>query len=613
MKNNVFSQFKNYVTKAAMYSLIPLTIAFSSCEKPKDPIQPQTNTPTSPTSNNNSSDNSDDNSNSKDIYDNVFIFDNSNLSNINYYDYETIGFDSPQDFKVGDIIEGGVSDKTPYGFLNKITFVTPDKKSFKLEKNTSLDEVLINGEGSFSKDLKYNDLASKTLKSGNSIEAGKGYYNFHVDVNRVIYDHDGNLNTKEDQAILRGSSDFNINTSGRVKFKDGGLYVKFQSAISGESNLKIYTNLENMSFEKKIPIEEYYFNPITFSIGVVPVVVVPKAGLYFKGKLDLNSKLDFEALDNFHSGASLVKENGLWVLTKDPRNHNDIFISKNSTDFDASLRASLSPEVSLDFYGFAGPYANVDAYLNFNADISEDPWWTLSGGIDANIGFDATKISKKIGNYQKTITLVDEYMVADAGGPFSGGGSDDNKNLDSLVIQPGPEGTDAWVRMHRWPNLCEDTYSSSGEDKELFVSYSEFPESCGFIKEKSLLLFPFSKSDLEKEVTSAKLKLYGHVGSNYVGVNPSFKISKLTNSWNESLGWEDEPETAFVSSSNLEGKTGESWNSFDVTSAVQAWAQGEPNNGLEISTDENLTGGRFYSGDNSDSGKRPKLVIYFKR
>jgi len=40
--------------------------------------------------------------------------------------------------------------------------------------------------------------------------------------------------------------------------------------------------------------------------------------------------------------------------------------------------------------------------------------------------------------------------------------------LKEIVIQPGPEGKDAWIRMSGWPD-CSETYFSSGGDSLLRI------------------------------------------------------------------------------------------------------------------------------------------------
>lgn len=396
--------------KNFLYSGLAALTMLLSCEDP-EPVEPEpeenlvenpTENPTNPA-----------------IYNNVYIFNQSDLNKIDAYDYNAITFTSPQEFSVNDIIAGGISEKTPCAFLNKITSVTPDKKGFKLDKNTSLNEAIKDAEGGISKELTYNDLKSSSFEQGISLKQGMGNYNFHVDIDKAIYDADGDLYTYTDQIRINGFSDFNIYTNTKIKIKEGDVYVKFETEFSGESNLEILTYLEDVNISDKIPLQEYYFNPIVFAIGPVPVVIFPIAGLYFDYEANLESKLEINVSNDFNSRNILKRETGQWTITKDPGNYFDLSSSEISTDFNANVTASLLPEVSLKLYGLAGPYANLEAYLNFNANTLANPWWTFTGGFNANLGIDMTKISNKIKNFEKTIPL-EEILIADAGGPFQG-------------------------------------------------------------------------------------------------------------------------------------------------------------------------------------------------
>lgn len=421
--------------KNFIYStIIAATTLFSSCEKPEseEPLIPSKETPTEQPANNSSN---------NDLYDNAYVFEDSDLEKIVSYDYFTIGFSSPQEFSVGDIISGGISEKTPYGFLHKITYATSDKKSFKVDLNTSLDEAVKNGEGSFSKAWTYGDLKSAPYNTNISLQSGNSSHNFHVDVDEIIHDEDGNPNTTLDQMVLKGYSDFNIFTELKTKITEGKVYTRFESTINGKSNFQLVTDLELLNIDKKIPLQQYYFNPIVFSIGPVPVVILPKASLNFYFDANLNSKIDAEFSNDFSYKNILELKDGNWTLTKDPSNYFDTKISETKIDFNANTSASLSPEVSLELYGLAGPYANIKLGITFDANTENNPWWTWSIWANANIGFDITKISKNAKNFEKTIPLLEDIIIKQADGAFpgsgEGGGGEDSETVTLYDARDG--------------------------------------------------------------------------------------------------------------------------------------------------------------------------------
>jgi len=73
-------------------------------------------------------------------------------------------------------------------------------------------------------------------------------------------------------------------------------------------------------------------------------------------------------------------------------------------------------------YGVAGPYVDIKAYLELEADLLSTPWWKLYGGIEAGIGARVQFLSRQIADYHAPQVIGYRQLLAQEGGiPPPGG------------------------------------------------------------------------------------------------------------------------------------------------------------------------------------------------
>ena len=76
-------------------------------------------------------------------------------------------------------------------------------------------------------------------------------------------------------------------------------------------------------------------------------------------------------------------------------------------------------------YGFVGPHCNIYGYLDFEADIWDDPWWELYAGLDVTAGLQLEIITEFwSATYSSPEFDIINYRtpepIAQADGPFGG-------------------------------------------------------------------------------------------------------------------------------------------------------------------------------------------------
>jgi NHL repeat len=101
----------------------------------------------------------------------------------------------------------------------------------------------------------------------------------------------------------------------------------------------------------------------------------------------------------------------------------------------ASLNAKAYAGVELDLavYDLAGPSFKPDGYLDFNADITQNPWWTLTGGLEGPMSLDVGFLGETLASYDLGNMFNYSWLIASAPGPFAP--SDSTPSLQSISPQ----------------------------------------------------------------------------------------------------------------------------------------------------------------------------------
>jgi len=134
------SKIKRGVGKGLLYLLMATPLFFNCRKEEVEEFEPEIN---------------------EEIFENVQIVSKNKLEEISEIDSTgTINFEKAQDYETGDILAGGISEKTPGGLLKKITEISEDGKKVKTV-NASLDEAIKEGGFNYSKNFNFFVLEKK--------------------------------------------------------------------------------------------------------------------------------------------------------------------------------------------------------------------------------------------------------------------------------------------------------------------------------------------------------------------------------------------------------------------------------------------------------------------
>ncbi len=196
----------------------------------------------------------------------------------------------------------------------------------------------------------------------------------------------------------------------------------------------------------------------------------------------------------------------------------------------------------------------------------------------------------------------------------------------TIILQPGSEGKDAYVAIIRHPEnpcffYCNDNY---GNDLNLHV-FSYLQQNQTEHLYRSFLQFDLNQIPANATINSAILYAYGEpTGSHNAVAYLNIKCKEVLETWLENtITWNNQPSLG----NSLDSKTiyydgdfgnhnDAYWESWNITSLAQSWVKNQkPNYGVSLTTDDpsQLYPAQFpmNSSDYSNSSLRPKLVITY--
>lgn len=181
--------------------------------------------------------------------------------------------------------------------------------------------------------------------------------------------------------------------------------ARLEVAIEGEAKCELELNL--------LP-EDYRFTPWTFSVGPVPVVIVPKLNFQVTGEASVGARISTwveQSLDTEFGVAWDGSRFGPYGSAKA-----SFKTYRPSPSGTLKIKAAIGPKLAFDFYDVAGPYLTADLFMQLKADTAKDPWWRLSGGLQAGGGL-RFKVWKF--NFDKGIRDIwsEDWTIAQADKP----------------------------------------------------------------------------------------------------------------------------------------------------------------------------------------------------
>lgn len=379
------------------------------------------------------------------LKENTTILDSTTLVNgVKSYDAKTgvIHLDTAiGKFKVGDIITSGISPKTPYGLLKKVTAVSNSNgvTSLTTTNSTIIDAI---GKGKFNESisLKKSDIESIQLAPGVRVIENSRNFEWEFGLDFIFADTDGDtVNTKHDQLRTKGTISFGADLilDGEVDWLLRLVEAKVGAKISNSQKLNISGEVELAGFKKEIPVATLKTHPVYFLIaGTVPCVarMILPLKLHLDGSITAGIQYEISRVEEITAGVQYIQ--GDWKPLLEHKKQ--ITPGEVSCFGSASLSATLSKELQALFYEAGGPTIAIGATLGAEATGKLttdylDVGLTLKFGVNGSVGGKINFIDNAEVNLDfpitPTYTIFEKSWKHSISAPLNLTGSPGDKNI----------------------------------------------------------------------------------------------------------------------------------------------------------------------------------------
>jgi hypothetical protein len=301
-----------------------------------------------------------------------------------------------QKIAVGDVVVSAPTTLAPNGLLRKVTGIrTENGKTILETRLAALTEAITQGQIKQTFPLLGTDIEATNLTSGvtrlqNAVGSQPRANSPSFSFNKVLYDKDGNSATTADQIVLSGLLDLAIDIDIDVDIDLFPPDIDFltKATFTEKSNLTL-KGKENFALDKTIKVGEIRFRAYTFSLPLLPPIVVrPIIQLFVGVKGSVDGEVDISISQKlvFVAGAKYDEE---WTNLSSFSNEFTVDSSKLTAALNATAFANVKFELLL--YEAVGFYVKPEIFVALDAQFPRKPFWKLDAGIGVDLGIEIDK------------------------------------------------------------------------------------------------------------------------------------------------------------------------------------------------------------------------------
>jgi hypothetical protein len=310
-----------------------------------------------------------------------------------------------QNLRPDDVLVSEPSAAAPYGYLRKVKVIRQEGSEVVLETTqANITDAVTKGGFTVEGDFEAEDVVAAAVhlqgvtaeavpvSDGLAPQVGVGdNYRFRVGFDEVALDlGEGDVKVK---LTLQGELFFNAGWGVHLNiepcFDVPPVCVdSFEAKIGFEEYFKVtFAGEANAKLTKEIKVASYYFKPLVFFIGPVPVVVNPVVEVYIgaTGEVKLS----------FHYGVTQSAQaivGSRWTPKGGWKDITGFGLKLEGYD-QFKLNATMSAKAyaralaSLKFYDLTGPALGLVLGAEIDVAIPRNPTWIARGGIEGYLAF----------------------------------------------------------------------------------------------------------------------------------------------------------------------------------------------------------------------------------
>ena len=307
---------------------------------------------------------------------------------------------------VNDVLVFSPSEKTPKGALRKIDNIYIQGNTVVVETSqASMTDAIQNCDIEIKQTLTPGDVKSVQLADGVIFTHNSPFtFTFEEGVSDsiVLFDLDGDYETDYDQVTADGHITFSDEIYLNIVIEDWSLVEFIFTNTAGESSgLEIHAG-GALSFEKEKVIAEVDLGTYTFYIPIgfipFPIVINPELGVVVGAEGEVHAEMTTSITQETTLTGGLQYSDYNWSTISEL--DNDFGYQEPDLTVGGSIKGYIGPRVNILLYSVAGPFCDIEGYLDFSAELFSDPWWTLYGGIEVDVGVIVEILDHELANYE---------------------------------------------------------------------------------------------------------------------------------------------------------------------------------------------------------------------
>ena len=287
---------------------------------------------------------------------------------------------------LGDILAAGVSEKTPYGLLRKITAISKNNNTITCQTTIAqLDEVILKGKIELKKEKMLPSKVKRILlEPGVTMSPTKGtdLLGFDLSFEKSI--------SSNGTAIAYGSVYFEVGFNFSLDVDVAPPDVDLSTSIEFDQNATIGVRANGTWQATTLQLAEIEFLPWTVMAGPVPIVFVPHAALKLTTNGSATANTETFATENFSSELG-IKYDEDWSLINEWEPAPGYDLSWPNLSGNANFAVKCGPEVGLKLYGMAGPFFDLLARSTLDAQMNGQNYnMDFALALEANAGLEVS-------------------------------------------------------------------------------------------------------------------------------------------------------------------------------------------------------------------------------
>ena len=308
----------------------------------------------------------------------------------------------------GEVIVAGPSARAPHGFLRRVTAVETSGGQVTLRTEpATLEEAIEQGSIRLRRtftpaDVQQGAFQAQGVQLLGSEVSGQGTKFLIRLEDMVLYDRDGNQSTRDDQVRANGMLEFEPSISLDIDISLWKItYFNFVAEANEKAQVEITSGLEERATLWRMRIASYPLGAITVFVGPVPVVFTVEMPIYVTVEGKVHAGLVMGATQELSTAAGARWQDGRWEPVS--RLTNRFSWNRPRLSAGGEVKAAVPVGLLLKLYGFAGPGADVRAFVKLDADFFRDPWWILYGGLEVPVAVEVSVLGKTLARWERIV------------------------------------------------------------------------------------------------------------------------------------------------------------------------------------------------------------------